>query len=45
MAEFGQQECLPQAIQAAMVNMYTYDQAACAKHLAVKEGISISKKL
>ena len=33
---------LPQAIQAALINMYKYDKAACAKHVAAKEGISVS---
>ena len=35
-------ECLPQAIQAALINMYKYDKAACAKHIAAMEGTSIS---
>ena len=35
-------ESLPQAIQAALINMYKYDKAACAKHVAAKEGISVS---
>ena len=35
-------EFVPQSIQAALINMYKYDKAVRAKHIAAKDGVSIS---
>ena len=35
-------ESLPQQLQIAMTNLYKYDKAACAKHIAANVGVSVT---
>ena len=35
-------EALPQQLQIAMINLYKYDKAACAKSTAARKGVSVS---
>ena len=39
---FDSKDSLPQPLQSAMINLYKYDKAACAKHMAARRSISIS---